>query len=217
MKCYICNRIQTSDEHVPAKCFFPTNKRLNLIKVPSCVIHNSKTSKDDEYIRNVITLNRAANNTAVEHFRNKGKRSLERRPALLARIAQNPKFLNLIENDETTKNLTFEVERERFDKVMKKIAYGLYFHKYKKTWEKELVVSADWLITDSYKTDFLAPEIKKFSILKPNSILEGDNPEVFQYTFTDFPSQTEKFAFFRFYEVLDIYVFPMPGSKFAAL
>jgi len=162
-------------------------------------------------------MTKGANNIAVEHFRNKGIASFKRSPALQARIASKPMFLNLIKDDETTKGLTYEVERERFDKVMKKIAYGLYFHEYKRTWEKELVISTDRLITPSYETDIVAPEIKKYSFLKADTIFEGDNPEVFQYTFIDFPRQNEKFMFMKFYEVFEVWVLPKQYSKFATL
>src|SRR5207249_7535044 len=55
LQCYMCDRQATSHEHVPPKCIFPERKdtdgqdlRAQLITVPSCDIHNSKKSKDDE-------------------------------------------------------------------------------------------------------------------------------------------------------------------------
>ena len=217
MKCYICSSVATSKEHVPAKGFFPEQYRLNLIKVPSCNAHNSETSKDDEYIRNIIAMTKGVNNVAVEHFRNKGLASFQRSPALEARIAKNPQFINLIKDDDSTKNLTYEVERDRFDKVIKKIAYGLYFHKYKKTWERELAISTDRLISMSYETDPISPELKKHSFLKDTAILEGNNPKVFQYAFIDFPNQNEKFLLIKFYEAFEIWALPKQNSDFASL
>ena len=191
--------------------------RLNLIKVPSCNTHNIKTSKDDEYIRNIIAMTKGANNIAVEHFRNKGIRSFQRSPALANRIIKNPKYLNLIKDDESTKNLTYEIERDRFDNVMKKIAYGLHFHKYNKTWQKELVISTDQLITLSYEPDMIAPELKKHSFLNDVVSMDGDNPEIFKFTFIDFPTHKEKFVFMKFYEVFEVWALPVKNSKFATL
>jgi len=53
----MCSEIASSREHVPPMCLFPEEKdiktsmfRKNLITVPSCTLHNSKKSKDDEFL-----------------------------------------------------------------------------------------------------------------------------------------------------------------------
>lgn len=48
MMCYYCGKKAVSSEHVPPRCFFPKDKRENLIQVPACEEHNESTSKDDE-------------------------------------------------------------------------------------------------------------------------------------------------------------------------
>lgn len=53
-QCYWCGRPATSDDHVPAKCFFPKAARSSLIKVPSCDDHNNGLSKVDERFKNYI-------------------------------------------------------------------------------------------------------------------------------------------------------------------
>lgn len=58
--CYICGKQACSSEHAPARSFFPKSMRTNLIQVPSCEEHNESTSKDDEYVRLIIS----------SHFRN---------------------------------------------------------------------------------------------------------------------------------------------------
>lgn len=45
--CYMCDGPAASVEHAPAQCFFPKGYRLNLITVPSCLLHNNFISKDD--------------------------------------------------------------------------------------------------------------------------------------------------------------------------
>ena len=60
--CYMCDEESTSSEHVPPKCLFPEQKdlpegvdlRKSLITVPSCDLHNSKKSNDDEYYSIVL-------------------------------------------------------------------------------------------------------------------------------------------------------------------
>jgi len=217
MKCYICNNTATSEEHVPAKGFFPEGRRSNLIKVPSCNIHNEDTSKDDEYVRNMITMAKGANSIAADLYKIKVVKSFERSPALQERIMKDPLYLNYIENDATTRRLTFKVERERFDKVMKKIAYGLHFHKYKETWKKELYISTDKQISPSYETDILVSAIKKHDFKKSIKVFEGNNPEIFQFAFIEFLNRSEKVVLMKFYEDYEAWAFPVPGSTSAII
>src|SRR6266576_4429106 len=56
-KCYMCDKPATSHEHVPPKCIFPERKdtggedlRDQLMTVPSCDEHNTRKSKDDEFL-----------------------------------------------------------------------------------------------------------------------------------------------------------------------
>ena len=75
-KCYMCDGRATTDEHVPPKCLFPEEKdlpkevslRVELIKVPSCELHNTAKSKDDEYLLYVLCMNIANNAVAFQHF-----------------------------------------------------------------------------------------------------------------------------------------------------
>ena len=69
-QCYICGSDATSREHVPAKCFFPDegSYRRQLITVRSCSVHNEDTSKDDEYVRNIIAMCIGNNATGFKQF-----------------------------------------------------------------------------------------------------------------------------------------------------
>jgi hypothetical protein len=73
--CYMCENPPTSREHVPPKCLFPESKdvkgqnfRENLITVPSCDLHNSKKSKDDEFLM-VSTAGIIGNNSIGYHHK----------------------------------------------------------------------------------------------------------------------------------------------------
>lgn len=63
----MCEEAKASKEHAPPKCFFPEDKRINLITVPSCEKHNESNSDDVEYIVGLIVTS-GANETAREHF-----------------------------------------------------------------------------------------------------------------------------------------------------
>jgi hypothetical protein len=73
MGCYICGGEKVSVEHAPPKGFFPSDKRNNLITVDSCKEHNEDTSRDDEYVRNIITMMIQGNSTAYQHFKTKSR------------------------------------------------------------------------------------------------------------------------------------------------
>ena len=51
--CAYCGEPKVSDDHVPPKNLFPTN-RANLITVPACHEHNGKRSDLDEKFRNYV-------------------------------------------------------------------------------------------------------------------------------------------------------------------
>lgn len=85
ISCYMCSQIATSKEHVPPVCLFPEEKdiktsifRNNLVTVPSCELHNSKKSKDDEFL--MACLAGIVGNNVIGFFHNvtKVKRALAR-------------------------------------------------------------------------------------------------------------------------------------------
>ena len=76
-QCYWCGAPATSDDHVPAQCFYPTDKRNNLIKVPSCQEHNGDLSKLDERFRYYIQST-SQSDLAAEAFKGAALRSIQR-------------------------------------------------------------------------------------------------------------------------------------------
>lgn len=52
LKCYMCECEGTTKEHVPPRCFFPKQKRVNLFTVPSCKKHNCRKSNIDQMMMN---------------------------------------------------------------------------------------------------------------------------------------------------------------------
>ncbi|MDC4397076.1 hypothetical protein NQ657_19490, partial [Acinetobacter baumannii] len=92
-------------EHVPPKCFFPqdlnSTYRKNLIKVPSCRVHNNDTSDTDEIVNTLIYL--AAGNVKNKALSAKGKKILdfnsehgERKSVNIIKILKNnPRVMDL--------------------------------------------------------------------------------------------------------------------------
>ncbi|MFZ3210923.1 MAG: hypothetical protein WA188_05360 [Terriglobales bacterium] len=122
-ECYMCDAVATSAEHVPPQCFFPEGYRCNLITVPSCAAHNQGNSEDVEYVRNVISTQHGTNDAAARLFE-KTKRSFNRSPKLLTQTFGGLRPV-LVEGEETG---AFRIDLARHRRVMKAIAYAIYFH-----------------------------------------------------------------------------------------
>lgn len=123
VNCYMCDAAGTTREHVPPYCFFPEGYRDNLMTVPSCPDHNTKNSKDVEYIRNIIVTHFATNEVAREHFQNKALRSLKRSPKLFTRTFGGARPI-ILDGEES--GVSF-LELPRFKSVMEAIAHAIYF------------------------------------------------------------------------------------------
>ena len=81
--CYACEKAASTVEHCPPISFFPVGQREQLLTVASCPQHNNDNSKDVEYTRNVLTTLWGVNESGLELFGGKVRRSLDRSPALL--------------------------------------------------------------------------------------------------------------------------------------
>ncbi len=185
-KCYMCENESISFEHIPAKCFFPSDKRKNLLTVPSCKVHNENTTLDDEYIRNIISMAKGNNQVAFNHFIEKGVRSLQKSPKLSKLIAKNPRKMNWVKYNDSTQTNTYAIDRSRFDRTMQKIAFGLYFHTFKRRWNCILQVSTRHFVKENYEPDTLASIISEHELLQKTIKTNGQNPDVFQYGFMNF-------------------------------
>lgn len=202
--CYLCSGPKYSAEHVPAKCFFPKESeyRKNLIKVPSCKNHNEDTSKDDEYVRNIICMSIGNNPIAFKQFINKVIKSFENSPALTSTTFNNPQQVYVKEHECMRPSFAFQIDIERFNKVMKKIGYALYYNEYGKIWQRGLIIGTDCLLGNEYG-DLIRDYIKQIKV----PVFKGDNPKVFQYKFEE-TNTTDVILWMKFYEGFQVFVIP---------
>jgi hypothetical protein len=133
--CYMCDRPSVSKEHTPPRCVFPEQRDANgkdyrkaLITVPSCEVHNSAKSKDDEYLMMVLTSYFNNNQAAQDQINNKIARAWARSPGLSSMVVKNLREVMI--NGE--QQHAFEVDTPRFDQSLSWAANGLYFHVYGK-------------------------------------------------------------------------------------
>ena len=217
MRCYICGNPATSMEHAPARCFFPKGEiNGELTKVPSCTIHNEDTSLDDEYVRNVVAMIIGNNAVALTHFLEKCIRSFERSPKLFQRITgvNQRVFVHDGKSNDLKPTYSFQIERNRIDFVMRKIAYAIYFHKHNSIWSRELAIGTEFLITDKLEQDAYGRLIKLGKEKLGQINFEGTNPEVFQFAFldTDSTDPYDKLLVMRFYEGFEVWAFAQPNT-----
>lgn len=212
--CYMCNNEQTSREHTPPRSFFPRGYRNNLITVASCNVHNEQTSLDDEYARNIITASIKNNQVSVDHFFDKSYRSFQRHPGLVQPILDSLRDVSFYEENAKA----FQIDRPRFDRVIRKIAYSLYYHEYNTVWERLLAVATNQIRMSDMSNDHLGEIFDELSKDLDNLTLKGENPEIFQYCFFDFGENPfDKALFMIFYEGFPIWIIPDKESTHADL
>lgn len=131
--CVYCNkrRADTRD-HVIPKCLFEKPFPPNLITVPTCSKCNGKKSKDDDYLRDYLTMDFAGstNDTAQRIFSGKVMRSVARnRSALAKSVLQEGK-----EEPIHTKGgiyvghaPTARIDEQRLIRIFDYIVRGLYY------------------------------------------------------------------------------------------
>ncbi|MBW3532301.1 hypothetical protein [Shewanella sp. NKUCC06_TVS] len=212
--CYMCDEESTSSEHVPPKCLFPEQKdlpagvdlRKDLITVPSCDLHNSKKSNDDEYLLYCLVMSIPSNEIGNNHFLTKIMRAIERNPSLIKKYLQNHQNV-AVENMETgewSRSISCQIDDDRFDKSLEQLSRALYFHHFGVKAEGEIGIYPNFLLSmnEGFKET-------NASIAKMDSMSEqlfsketahGENPEVFKYCAVDLGEGEEKILRLYFYE-----------------
>jgi hypothetical protein len=212
-QCYCCEKIATTDDHIPPKCFFPKKKYLGNntynyegyegYKVPACLEHNNLRSLDDEYTAAVIVMN-SKSDLAFTIFKSKWVKTLLRREASLgkrifskARNARGVSRKNSVLIPYETLAVSYEIGR--IDRVIESIARGLYYIESDKSerWTKSCIIKSlkfldknltypqDYHEIDQLNKAFIYGE--KFQDLELNR--KGDCPDIFYYQFFKFQNK----------------------------
>ncbi|MGB4820227.1 MAG: hypothetical protein WBP33_14050 [Saprospiraceae bacterium] len=194
LECYACCEPATSKEHVPPLCLFPeikdidfANFRKHLITVPSCELHNSKKSKDDEFLMITLASIFGINGIGILHLATKVSRAIKRKglenfhEILNKTTDQKP-----IDENETLPEINIGYpDHVRFVNCFRHIAYGLYYHKFKETFDGEVIILIDFIkYHDNNFNKWKTVCRDQFELELKNIPIEGSNPEVFNYVFT---------------------------------
>jgi len=211
----MCNEPAISREHVPPLCLFPEEKdipnfnfRKNLITVPSCEQHNGKKSKEDEYLMAGLAGVVGNNYLGLYHTCTKVKRGLEKSGVNYENLVlTNPRKMNVELNDGKEHEVFLGlVDNQRLENCFKHIAFGLYYHEFKKAFVGEHVIVIDFVndFDPNYQNHKAA--IKDvFDSQSANWKIKGANPEVFEYQFGE-PDQHGIALKMTFYGGSNVYV-----------
>lgn len=218
----MCAEPATSREHVPPKCIFPEKKdiggnyREDLITVPSCDKHNSKKSKDDEFL--MVSLAGIIGNNSIGYKHKFGKvdRAIKRSAnRLLEKIFKKKEKKCTYQIDE---NKFIEViwgtpDIDRLNNCFEHIAYGLYYNHYQERFAGDLKILLGYLSSQDSNSENFKKFIKhKLETELRNTKQHGKNQEVFYYQFTP-PDEFGLFALkICFYGGLEIYCAFIPKS-----
>jgi hypothetical protein len=122
-RCIYCGNPETSREHVPTRCLLEKPFPPNLITVPSCLSCNQAFSLDEEYF--LAVLSQIGTSHLLTNKIQEGgcvDRMLSRKPLLDDRITRSLK--------PSGNRVYLEPELERINRVIQKIATGLYYQRY---------------------------------------------------------------------------------------
>lgn len=193
--CYMCDAPATSSEHVPPKCLFPERKdlppeidlRKNLLKVPSCDVHNSQKSQDDEYFLYVLSTNFQINEIGRNLYRTKVRRAIKRNASVLGKIASTATPVSFREpnTEDTVKSVAHELDANRFNTMIDRLARAIYFYHFEEKWTYGIRYQAEFLFATLNQLDEANARIKEISSQADERfsgvVYIGENPEVFKY------------------------------------
>lgn len=214
--CYMCGVPATSREHVPPVCLFPEEKdiqtsvfRNNLITVPSCDLHNSKKSQDDEFLMGCLAGIIGNNVIGFFHAHTKVKRAMQRKgKEFIHVLMKDAQGLNL--KDDKGHVFSVLVGRPDFNRLkacFEHIAYGLYYHKFGKRFEGTCHMLLDFLTYEDERMEKYKLLCRKRLNIEPKKPkAEGANPEIFRYAFFE-PDEIGLIALrMAFYEGAQVFV-----------
>lgn len=221
--CYMCERPATSKEHVPPRCLFPESKdmggeshRRNLITVPSCDVHNSGKSRDDEFL--MVSLAGIVGNNSIGYRHKFGKvnKAIRRSAGRLLEEVFLKKELFVVEVKE---NKFFSViwgtpDAERLNRCLEYIARGLHIHHFGERFDGTLRIHLGYLNPkDQNSKSFNEFVRRKFEMELEGASIFGDNNKVFFYQVTKTVQHGLYAMRLCFYGGINIYVSFVPNGK----
>ncbi len=207
----MCEKPATTREHAPPLSFFPADRRVNLITVPSCKTHNHDNAENVEYVRNIVVTDIHTNDVAREMFAKKVKRSYAIGYKLRRSTFRKVREVR-IDGQETA---IVNISEVRFNPVIRAIANALYFHDFGERFRYRWMVYRATMLSEGQAfydmVDHWNPQARAILRNIPTANRDTNQPEVFKYgVYRD----EEHRVIYKlvFYGGVDIYTLGLPND-----
>ena len=196
--CYFCGVPFVNREHVPPRCFFPEKSkkdyRVNLIKVPSCLKHNSAKSSDDQYMLLLFSAMAKALSGDEGLLLNLQKsvrtivRDLTWIPLLTDQLKIIPKSEELEPLPKTDwhapeNQVEIKPDYLRIGNFLAAVARGVLYHDEKVIWDGGVVVIPIFLVRIEADNRCFTDELSNMISSEHGA---GDNKDIFYYEISKF-------------------------------
>lgn len=215
-RCYMCDRVATSREHVPPRSLFPELRdlgrdyRKDLITVPSCDLHNMSKSRDDEFLMVSLAGIVGNNSLGYQHKLTKVDRAVRRTAnRLLDNVLARRKTVQTIQlNSNKFIDVIWGTPNvARLNNCFEHIARGIYHSHFGVRFQGRVQILLGYLFHDE-------PDAKTWvEFIHDRSELDlqgkpclGQNPDVFYYQVTDYDEHGLFMMRLCFYGGLNVYV-----------
>lgn len=205
-KCYYCGADASSKEHVPPRCLFPKrgdvggiDYRKNLLTVPSCDIHNSETSRNDEFLLACLAPIFGNNPVGLIHTKTKLRRAFEHTDGHLLEVTMKNIREQIYHDDSGNGHpvLIGTADDARLDECFDKIVRAIWYLEngrtcfQGKTWflpgflfydgGDKIIRDGDNVLVSSILEYAKLVATVKLKQEFANIPRKGSNPEIFQY------------------------------------
>jgi hypothetical protein len=218
--CYYCGAPSTSRDHVPPKAFFPERKdlrpgspdyRRNLLTVPSCDAHNNAASGDDQIAAYAILAHERINPVGLQHQATKVHRATRKDRTLSSRV-----FLR-VRHELTSSGavgLIATIDIKAVNRVLDRIARGLFFLETGTRWIQPLKVVSDSLMGSEGSRPFEGPVAQlRLAMALASQPWHGDNPEGFRYQWFRFRNSETRVLRMIFYDGFEFVAVPLDATS----
>ena len=222
--CYRCSEPGTTREHVPPKCLFPEAKdvdglllRKDLITVPSCPLHNTAKSRDDEFLMVCLAGIIGNNSIGFRHRFSKVNKAIRRSAYRLLRetfVGAVKVEVRELERNKFVDILWGTPDVDRLKRCFEHIAHGLHWHHFGRHAPGLVKVHLGFLAYHEARAGtfnaFIARAIERD--LEGKERL-GSNPDVFSYEVTAVDQQGCYAMRLRFYGGLQVFLAFTPTTE----
>ncbi|RYH64474.1 MAG: hypothetical protein EON54_06520 [Alcaligenaceae bacterium] len=169
--------------------------------MPSCDLHNSKKSHDDEYLLFALSGSYTSSGVGLAQFLTKVRRAFEKRPSKAANFVRRsaPVQLKRVGDTEWEQGAQVIIDGARVDGVLSNCARALYYHHTRTKFQGPSEVLTNFtMYLDEKVQSSVSEAFDTTARTMAAEPLLGENPAIFSYKFKETESMV--IFYFCFYE-----------------